>query len=202
METPLHSRTEAKSLGLTRYFTGKPCQRGHTAARMTANKRCVECQRAAQNALNQRPEAKAKRQKYDRNRWLTERDALLAKNRRWQTENAEAFSSQKKAYYRANKAKVQAARLVWLEENRHVVRHHNAKRKKLIRQATPAWVDMEAIKAVYAEAERLEREAGTPYHVDHIIPLQGENVCGLHVPWNLQPLTAAANISKKNRLAA
>lgn len=60
-------------------------------------------------------------------------------------------------------------------------------------KATPKWVDLDAIVAIYKEAS----EKGLT--VDHIVPLKSKIVCGLHVPWNLQLLTFSENASKGNR---
>ena len=66
---------------------------------------------------------------------------------------------------------------------------------------TPSWANDQLITAYYVEAKRLEELTGIQFHVDHIIPLQGELVSGLHVETNLQLLPANENIGKSNRFA-
>jgi len=79
-------------------------------------------------------------------------------------------------------------------------RVEGAKRRAAEKQAMPSWADKKAIRAVYAEAERLTRETGIPHHVDHCVPLNSPLVSGLHVAANLQVLTAEQNIKKSNKL--
>lgn len=71
-----------------------------------------------------------------------------------------------------------------------------------LRLAMPAWVDRVAMEAIYAEAVRISRETGIPHEVDHIFPLQGKTVCGLHVETNLRVVTRSVNRAKSNLLAA
>jgi hypothetical protein len=70
-------------------------------------------------------------------------------------------------------------------------------------QRTPRWLSpnqLQEIQDVYTAREMLQLATGEQLHVDHIVPLQGKNVSGLHVPWNLRITTATENLSKGNRL--
>ena len=71
-------------------------------------------------------------------------------------------------------------------------------RRARVKQACPLWADMNAIRAIYAEAARLTRETGVAYEVDHFFPLRGENVSGLHCEQNLRIITRDENRRKHN----
>mgnify|MGYP000079246860 len=74
-----------------------------------------------------------------------------------------------------------------------------AKRRSAKLERTVPWADLVSIQAIYSEAKRLTETTGVKHHVDHVIPLQGELVSGLHVESNLQVLTAQENCSKSNK---
>ena len=66
-------------------------------------------------------------------------------------------------------------------------------------QRTPKWANMEKIKKFYIQAHELTESTGIEHAVDHIIPLQGEFISGLHIETNLQILTKSKNSSKSNK---
>lgn len=92
-----------------------------------------------------------------------------------------------------NKDKVRDYNKKWIEENRGYKNHLASKRRASKLNATPKWADLDKIKSIYEN-----RPEG--HHVDHIIPLKGKNVCGLHVSWNLQYLTIEENLKKNNKV--
>ena len=92
---------------------------------------------------------------------------------------------------------------LYRELNRGRTNAIKAKYRATKLQATPKWLTKEhyaEIQEYYKEAKKLEKLDGIKRHVDHKYPLQGKDVCGLHVPLNLRILTAKENLIKHNNL--
>lgn len=128
-------------------------------------------------------------------------------SRAYRADNAQKIKLQKDTWRKANPEKVrgharkftaeqiQRYSRSYYERNRHRYAARDIARRARTEQATPPWADTEAIRAIYAEAGR-RIAAGEQVHVDHIIPLCGLLVCGLHVHGNLRIVPARVNLSK------
>jgi 5-methylcytosine-specific restriction endonuclease McrA len=181
------TRAEAKKTGSKYYFTGQPCKHGHIAPRKTKGA-CVECLKAEWSADNERRKGEPKTA------------AAKAAGKRYYERNKEAVvaraqartASEKNAYKRKHK-----------KENPDYYKELTNARRRRFRDATPKWLTAEQkmeIRLKYRLAIELSRRLGVPHAVDHIIPLQGEEVCGLHVPWNMEVITQEQNLKKSNKL--
>jgi len=119
-------------------------------------------------------------------------EKMYAKNKAYREANREKVYAYNKKYKENNPEKIKAWQKEYRENNRGIFTAIQAKRRARNLQATPTWVNLEAIKNIYVQCPE-------GYHVDHIVPLQGKNVCGFHVENNLQYLKAKENIRKGNR---
>lgn len=111
-----------------------------------------------------------------------------------------AYMSQ---YAEENRDKVREIASRWQKNNPGKVNANTSLRHTAKMQRQPKWLtksDKLRIKAMYQLAAMRSRDSFEKWHVDHIVPLQGENVSGLHVPWNLRVIPAVENIRKGNRI--
>ena len=174
----------------------KICPKCGSLDRTKNGKRCRPCFNAYMLALSKKNAervAAAKARWYEKNR---EHAKSVAKA--WKENNPERL----KEYQERNRNVSRDRSNAWTKANpqrhRDNMRVSAAKRRACKYSSTPAWSNLAAISAIYAEARRLSEETGILHEVDHIIPLQGKLVSGLHCESNLQILTTAANRSKSN----
>lgn len=114
-------------------------------------------------------------------------DDQRAKARQWNSDHKEHCREKYKEWSAGNRAHL---------TNRQ--RHRQCSKS----MATPDWltpIQLAQISEFYEIAKARSVQLGIEHHVDHIVPLKHDFVAGLHVPWNLQVLTAFENVSKKNR---
>ena len=129
------------------------------------------------------------------------RSCINKKAKKYRQENRDAIAKAKKEYSQKNWDAIAERMKIWRQANSELLNANNASRRALKKQAQPPWLTEEhinQIKAEYKNSKRMKKLTGIEHHVDHIVPLKGENVCGLHVPWNLQVIPAKHNLEKKN----
>jgi len=126
-----------------RYFTGKPCRRGHISERYASNATCVECAK----------------------------ETMV----KWRESNKESYNEY------------------------HLDYGPRWRKRKVLKQATPVWSNEETIQRVREECKRMSASMRMRFVLDHVIPLRGRTVCGLHVPENLKIVSESFNNLKGNK---
>jgi 5-methylcytosine-specific restriction endonuclease McrA len=187
------TRAEAKAVGAKYYFTGVPCKHGHIAARKTKGA-CVDCLKIE---------------------W--EQGSITRAEYFKQYNKSDAGGEAKQRYYEKNRAQViaraqarpvaekQAYKSKYKQGNPDLYKTLTSFRRRRFRDATPPWLTRKQkseIRQLYQIAITMSKTTGEQYVVDHIVPLQSHEVCGLHVPWNLRVITQEENLKKSNKLVA
>lgn len=180
------SRKLALLAGEYSYFTGNPCVKGHVSTRRAKTGECLECR--ALFLISWREKNKLSVQKHNQTQY---------------EKHAEKIKKHVRKYHESNKDIVNQKKRDYQKRNLHLYAKIKAKRKAAQLKRTPKWVGPEEhwlIKEAYALAALRTKVMGFSWHVDHIVPLQGKIVSGLHVPNNLQVIPAVVNIRKGDRL--
>ncbi len=144
------------------------------------------------------------------------REVLAKRSRDWyESADKVKVSERMKQYRKDNIEKVNAIQKDWDKRNRDKKRKIGRRsyrnntgtyikntyiRKGMVKQATPVWYDAKGVNEIYKACRELTKATGIKYHVDHIIPINSEMVCGLHTLENLRIVTAEENLGKSNKL--
>jgi hypothetical protein len=139
---------------------------------------------------------------YKAQHYQANKESIDLRNKQWNEDNKESVAEYQKQYREDNKAAIAEQNKRWRLENRDKCNAISSKYRAAKIQAIPSWFswwDDFIITESYAQAIYLEEQTGIKHHVDHIVPLQGKLVSGLHCAANVQVITVTENLSKSNK---
>lgn len=151
---------------------------------------CVTCRREQSKLWKLKNKEKV--HKYNSEHYLQNKKYHVLKAASWAENNKTKFLISNRK-----------SRKKWAVANLDLLAFKRAKRRALENNSEPAWLSKdhkEEIQDFYTAAKMFQLYTGQKYHVDHIVPLVNNFVCGLNVPWNLQILSAKENLQKSNKL--
>jgi hypothetical protein len=134
--------------------------------------------------------------KYERRK-----EVQLKKAKAWRSANKDKYREAIQSWRERNPGRSEQTIKEWAKRNPDKVNAKWMKREASKKMRTPAWLTSDELwmmEQAYDIAAKRTAILGFSFHVDHIVPLQGKTVSGLHVPWNLQVLPAKLNQQKSN----
>lgn len=200
----LISILQAKEENLKRYFTGKPCKNGHISERQLSDRQCIACKIEKNNIYKKTEKHKSWKKEYKKTEVYKKSkancDKVYAKKNKDKVNAFKAKYKKTKKGIDSNKRYIKGETYNSINstiKRRASKRASQAKRRCCVNSKISSHYQSE-ISSIYLKAQKM----GKDYHVDHIIPINGGLVTGLHVPWNLQIIKAIDNIKKSNKIIA
>jgi hypothetical protein len=131
--------------------------------------------------------------------YFANREAEILKRKQHYQENKEQYIARAKVWKKENPEKVRLDRKQWNDKNKPLKAFYTSSRRSYTKRATPPWANLNKIQEIFEQASQQTQETGIVYSVDHIIPLRGKLVSGLHVEHNLRVIPKLENCRKGNR---
>lgn len=110
----------------------------------------------------------------------------------WRLSQQERLNKKQREWSKQNPEKSQEIKKSWLQHNRDWAKAYFGIHRERLKKATPSWANLNLISNIY-------KNCPSGFEVDHIIPIKGKYVCGLHVETNLQYLPIGENRRKGNK---
>lgn len=204
-----HTRQEAKALGLPTCYGSACVKHPELEGFRRVSGACVECSKEhLRSSRASNPERTKSQQRKDRLKMMAKPEMAQKKRERdvqYRKENKDRCRAAIVAWSAKNSEKVKLYAAKTKANNKGKVNAHTVKRRLAKINRTPKWLTTDEhwmIEQAYELAALRTKMFGFAWHVDHILPLQGELVSGLHTPYNLQVIPGVENVRKSNKFEA